>query len=394
MSSQRTTLLGLFFLVSLGVLAYYTLFLTDFTLFRTRPEMHVYFSETNGLREGDPVLVAGMRWGRVKRLTFDPRAPAEKRIVLTAALNEPLELRRGASIEIRDATLLGGKNVWIDPGPPGAPVIPGAEELYGKVSGGLLDRVNQLVSDSEEGVGKILSDVQEITRATREGRGAIGRLLMNPELADQVEAAVRAATRALQDLQALSSDARGGKGTVGKLLTDDALYSDLSASVRKLSDLLTDAQKLTADARVGDGALGRLISDPTLAKDLADTAAGITSIVQKIDAGRGLAGMLVNDEGVAQDVRSTIRTVASGEGTIGALIVRPEVYDSLRQITDDVATLTAQVRGGQGSLGRLVMEDDVYQQVKTALQIVSRALEEYREAAPITTFTSVFFSAF
>ena len=73
---------------------------------------------------------------------------------------------------------------------------------------------------------------------------------------------------------------------------------------------------------------------------------------------------------------------------------RPEVYDDIRAITEDVAVLTSTIRSGQGSLGRLVMEDEVYQQVKTALQLVSRSLEEYREAAPITTFTSVFFSAF
>jgi len=103
---------------------------------------------------------------------------------------------------------------------------------------------------------------------------------------------------------------------------------------------------------------------------------------------------LVNDEAVAEDVRNTIGAVARGEGTIGALFVRPEVYDNLRSITEDVAVVTAQLRSGQGSLGRLFMEDEIYQEVKRALQIVSRSLEEYREAAPITTFTSVFFSAF
>jgi hypothetical protein len=40
------------------------------------------------------------------------------------------------------------------------------------------------------------------------------------------------------------------------------------------------------------------------------------------------------------------------------------------------------------------MSDDIYQQIKAALLIVQRALEEYREAAPVTTFTSVFFGAF
>ena len=56
MTTSRSFLLGLFFLAALGVLGYYTLFLTNFTLFKERPELVVHFSRTNGLREGDPVI--------------------------------------------------------------------------------------------------------------------------------------------------------------------------------------------------------------------------------------------------------------------------------------------------------------------------------------------------
>jgi hypothetical protein len=41
-----------------------------------------------------------------------------------------------------------------------------------------------------------------------------------------------------------------------------------------------------------------------------------------------------------------------------------------------------------------VFSSDLYDQVARALDIVTRALEEYRESAPITTFTSVLFGAF
>jgi hypothetical protein len=66
----------------------------------------------------------------------------------------------------------------------------------------------------------------------------------------------------------------------------------------------------------------------------------------------------------------------------------------VREITENAAVITGTMRSGQGSLGRLIMDDEIYQQVKSALLIIQRALEEYREAAPVTTFTSVFFGAF
>jgi hypothetical protein len=40
------------------------------------------------------------------------------------------------------------------------------------------------------------------------------------------------------------------------------------------------------------------------------------------------------------------------------------------------------------------MRDDLYIEVERALGLITRSLEEYREAAPITTMTSVLFSAF
>src|SRR4026208_1066341 len=103
MSANRSTILGLFFLATLSVLAYYTLFLTDFSLFKERPELRVHFAQANGLREGDSVLVAGMRWGRAKKLILDFSAPIDSRVPVLATLNEPIPLREGFKIQIRDA---------------------------------------------------------------------------------------------------------------------------------------------------------------------------------------------------------------------------------------------------------------------------------------------------
>src|SRR5688572_19305291 len=133
MSGNRSVILGLFFLVTLAILGYYTLFLTDFTLFKNRPEMTVHFEETNGLREGDGVLVAGMRWGRIKKLTLDPTAPIEKRVTVLASLDAELPLRDGFKIQIKDATLLGGRNLSIDPGPADGALVPQGTVLIGKV---------------------------------------------------------------------------------------------------------------------------------------------------------------------------------------------------------------------------------------------------------------------
>ena len=65
MANQRQLALGAFFVIVLTLLGVYTLFLTDFSLFKERHSMVVHFPQANGLRQGDTVLVAGIRAGRV-----------------------------------------------------------------------------------------------------------------------------------------------------------------------------------------------------------------------------------------------------------------------------------------------------------------------------------------
>ena len=68
MVNQRQLLLGAFFVIVLSLLGVYTLFLTDFSLFKERHTLVVHFPQASGLRQGDSVLVAGIP---VSFLTMD-----------------------------------------------------------------------------------------------------------------------------------------------------------------------------------------------------------------------------------------------------------------------------------------------------------------------------------
>jgi phospholipid/cholesterol/gamma-HCH transport system substrate-binding protein len=394
MSGNRSVILGLFFLVTLAILAYYTLFLTDFTLFKTRPEMTVHFTETNGLREGDGVLVAGMRWGRIKKLTFDPTAPIEKRVTVLASLDAALPLRDGFKIQIKDATLLGGRNLSIDPGPAdGAPVPPGTL-LIGKVQANPIEGLGRLVDASSAGVEETIESARVFFRDLKEGKGPIGRLVRDENMAEDLANTLASASRAAATMDAVTKDLASGKGTAGQLLANDELFLELVTAAKKLASVLDEVGALAGDLRRGSGIAGRIVNDETLAHDLSVAIASLASAAKKIDEGQGTLGVLINDDSIARNVETITKNLAEGQGTIGALLTRPEVYDNVRQVTDDMAAITASIRSGQGTIGRFIMDEDLYQDLKTAVRVVQRALEEFREASPITTFTAVFFGAF
>src|SRR5262245_21298056 len=124
MNTQRQLLLGIFFIVALSILAFYTLFLTDINLFKEPVLMRVYFPEANNLREGDQVQLLGARIGRVKEITPNVTASdPKKRILVTLNLDREVELLEDAQIYIRETSLLGGRHVFIDPGTFGAPPL-------------------------------------------------------------------------------------------------------------------------------------------------------------------------------------------------------------------------------------------------------------------------------
>lgn len=394
MSTSRSFLLGLFFLGALGVLGYYTLFLTNFTLFHAQPEIVVHFERTNGLREGDAVLVAGMRWGRVKSLSYDPSAPEERRVTVVASLNEPLELRVGAKLAIEDATLLGGRNLTIDPGPAGAAAIPASARLMGVVVANPLNSLGELVKDSRADVEQIVDDLAFLSRQAREGKGPVGRLLSDQQMAEDLAASAQRAASTLANLERISADLVAGRGTVGKLLSQDELYEDLRQSATKLNRMLDDVASVSASLAKGEGLAGRLAKDSDWAREFDEGLRSIASVLKRLDRGEGTLGRLMQDETLLRDIERIVARIENGEGSLGKLLTRDDVYENIRETSENLAVITAQVRAGRGSLGRLLMDDEVYLQVKQALNVVQRALEEYREAAPITTFTSIFFQTF
>jgi len=377
-SSQKHFVLGLFFLSALCVLGYYTLFLTDFRLFGDPVRLTVEFPEAHGLREGDPVMVSGMRLGRVKSLAYDPHAPPERRITVVMYLNQELEIRQGYVVRIEESTLLGGRNVEIDPGPRGAaPLDVGdARPLVGTVASNPLEALQE--------AGEVVADVFQNLSG---GGGAIGRLVSDEELGRKIDAFVTDFGAMVADGRTIAEELRQGKGTLGKLLVDEQLHLDIANAAANLD-------RITAEVRSGQGVLGRLVRDNELADELSRAVRALREIGESIAAGEGTLGRVLRDESIALNIERVTGDLAEGRGSLGALITTRELYDRVLAISDEVRAVASAVRQKEGSLGELIMSKDLYNEVLTAVKLLNRSLEDYRESAPVSTFTSIFFGAF
>lgn len=178
-----------------ALLGVYTLFLTDFSLFREQHTLVVHFSDAYGLRQGDSVLVTGIREGRVKNLVRDSAAPKERRVTATLLMDSAVGLREGFDIAIEDATVLGGKQISIDPALSKARRST-AGPLPGRVKGGALDGLGRLIDSNSSSVAGFIEDLRQIVADAKAGKGTIGRLLHDDELSNEISAGVSRSARA------------------------------------------------------------------------------------------------------------------------------------------------------------------------------------------------------
>src|SRR6185503_1916129 len=310
--------------------------------------------------------------GRVKEVNPNITAEPRKRIKTVLSLEREVELNEGASISIRETSLLGGRNVFIDPGPFGGPALPPLEdgayfgEVYKNPIASLGD-LGALLTENRESIRVTLANFRALTDDLHAGKGLLGRLIVDPQMGEDAKALTASAKDLAADLRAASEQLKSGQGLLGALFYDAGMK-------QKWSDTLDNLSQLSADLKGQQGVLGALIYDPALKEKLTNAIDAFGSFVGKLDQGEGALPMLMADKTFKDQLASVVADLSAAVG--------------------DVKTIVADAKAGKGTMGKLLTDDALYTDLRKTVAVLTRSLEDYREAAPITSFTSVLFAAF
>jgi len=138
-------------------------------------------------------------------------------------------------------------------------------------------------------------------------------------------------------------------------------------------------------------------------KDMSDTVASLKTLTARIEKGEGTLGKLMSsDDKLYRDLSDTItslKTVSTrlekGEGTLGKLMSSDDkLYKDLSDSVASLKNITAGLERGDGVLGKLMKDEKLYKDIQVIVKEARATIDDYRETAPITTFSSIFFSAF
>lgn len=394
MSPQRHILLGLLFLAAVCILGYYTLFRADFNPFKEQHRLEVYFEDAGGLREGDAILVAGMRWGKVEGLIYDSTEnDPERRILASLMLTHEVTLYGDHAITIEDASVLGGKFLKIEPGFPNTGAAPEGD-LYGSVPGSALASIGSLIEENRESIKSTLADFSLLMSDAKAGKGVLGALFTDDALRGDLTGAVTSVRSAFDNIDALAAKIRTGEGTIGKIIYDDSIYKQFNELGESLSVLSKDVADVITAVKSGKGVIGTLLNDETTAERVRLAIDDFSIIASRLRKGEGSIGRLLTDPTIADNLKAITVAIADGPGTLHSLVYEGTLYDQALTILDDVDVFTAGLGNKDSTMWKLFNEDAVYVEVMRALKTLTGTLEEAREAAPISAFLSLGFQGF
>jgi phospholipid/cholesterol/gamma-HCH transport system substrate-binding protein len=337
---------GIFVLASIIILIFLILNASgDINPFARKLYLKARFSDANGLREGSEVRLAGVRVGKVTKITLLPPSdvPNAPRVEALMTIDSSID-GRPASERIRsDSTAQQG-----------SPSLLGNEMLINITPG---TAVGQPVKDYTILPSSSSNTVNDFATS---GTDLAQRL---SKLSDEISSMVR--------------EVKEGKGTVGRLFSDEALYNNLNATIRETEDVLRQV-------RSGEGSAGRFLNDPALYNNANTIALQLSKIADDLRAGRGTAGKLLTDEELYNRINRTadrldrsvdqfnslIADVNAGHGTVGKLLRDEQIYNDARAAiarfnttAERIDNVVSAAQRGEGTVGKLLNDEALYSNV-------------------------------
>ncbi len=123
MKDTSTIRAGLFLIIALAIFVVGSLWVAGIHPGGTeRVSYEVLMKSSGGVRQGDPVRIAGMEVGRVQEV--DLRSGVEWPVLFRIGLDATIPVTEAASARLTTDGLLGSPYLEVDPGPAGEPPLP------------------------------------------------------------------------------------------------------------------------------------------------------------------------------------------------------------------------------------------------------------------------------
>lgn len=332
----RVGILGLVALFFVTLLVF--LLTGSMDMFKKQVPLAAFVSDAAGLSPGSPVRINGIQAGKIKEVALSGDTNPQRIIKIDFVVDEDMvkQIPADSIASISSDNLLGSsKFLEINKGASPQVIQPGA--IVKSADTRQFDALVQQGYSVLDSLQAILGRVQDIVGQIENGKGSIGKLLVDESLYNSLQATVN-------QVQLLATTLNSKTGTIGHLINDNALYEQVQRVVTRIDEMSSDLQQ-------GKGSAGMILKDPRLYNSLNSSVDQLNTILTNLNAGKGTAGEILNDPKIANQLSATLDKVNvtidklnSGQGTMGQLLVNPQLYDAATGTTRELHELLKDFR--------------------------------------------------
>lgn len=249
---------------------------------------YVQFDNVEGLVNSAPVTISGLNVGKVTNIKF---IGTNGKIQVEFQVKSDFPFSKTSLVSLYEPSLIGGKQLMIEPNFRDATVAESGATLIGKIKPGLVSLFAQKLTPLQEKVEKmvvsaddLLTNVNSIldSKTKADLKNSISNLdatiAQFKEVSKNVNAIV---TDNKSKLSSALTNVDRASANFEKL-SDSINKANIGNTIKKLEKTLESVDKIMADIQSGKGTIGKLAKDEAIYNNIAKTSKELELLLQDL----------------------------------------------------------------------------------------------------------------
>jgi phospholipid/cholesterol/gamma-HCH transport system substrate-binding protein len=231
-------------------------------MFRKTFHLSGVFRDVGGLQAGNNVRFSGINVGTVADINVVSDSSVRVDILIDEGIRK--FMKKDATASIGSEGLMGNKTLIMTPGTGGKQQIENNDTVR-TVLPMSLDDIMASVKTTIDNASNITGNVSKIASNIQEGKGTVGRLLMDKQMSQEFDSTFASLREGSAQFKMLMDKAN----TMGEILLT------LKAAVDTTNKIAMDLSKITNGIQSGKGTIGHLLMDETLPQNVDSTVVNL-----------------------------------------------------------------------------------------------------------------------
>jgi phospholipid/cholesterol/gamma-HCH transport system substrate-binding protein len=303
-NSYKAYGIGLSFIVALILFIWGYNFLKGNDIFGKETVYYAQYSQVNGLVNANPVMINGLRVGKVKNIYFNPDMSGK--VIVSITLTSDFPVPDNSVARIFSADLMGSKAIDLVLGN-SKQMAQDGDTINSGVEAGLMAEVNAQVQPIKRKAENLLASIDTLVLSfqlifnesardnLKESFNSIRKTFSNLEdasgtLDTKMASELNRISSILVKLDSLMFTLSENRENIGQIVTnfkvisDSLSQSDIPGTFANINTTLLDMQVLLQSIQDGKGTLGQLMVNDSLYNQLTNSAASLDSLLLDVKA--------------------------------------------------------------------------------------------------------------